>query len=73
MKLKADTLVLPVLQTAAEFDEIVRTHQQRVFGTLLRLTGNREHVEDLAQEVFLRLYRGMEHFRSSPPTSTASS
>jgi len=53
----------------------VREHQQRVFGMLLRLTGNRDNVEDLAQEVFLRLYRGWSTFagrRSSRRICTAS-
>jgi len=69
MKLSAHTVVLLALQTAAEFEEIVRTQQQRVFRTLLRLTGSRD-VEDLAQEVFLRLYRGLEHFRGDAQVST---
>ena len=41
-----------------------------VFRTLLRLTGDREQVEDLAQEVFLRLYRGLENFRGQAKVST---
>ncbi len=41
-----------------------------MFRTLLRLTGNRENVEDLAQEVFLRLYRGLENFRGDAQIST---
>ena len=34
-----------------------------VFSTLIRLTGSREHIDDLAQEVFLRLYRALPAFR----------
>ncbi len=45
------------------FEQIVRDHQEMVFRTLLRLNGNREHLEDLAQEVFLRLYRALPTFR----------
>lgn len=41
-----------------------------VFRTLARLTGSREHIEDLAQEVFLRLFRGMQHFRGDANIST---
>lgn len=37
---------------------------------LVRLTGSREHVEDLAQEVFLRLYRGLEEFRGEAKLTT---
>jgi RNA polymerase sigma factor (sigma-70 family) len=41
-----------------------------VFGTLIRLTGAREHVDDLAQEVFLRLYRALPAFRGESLLST---
>lgn len=37
---------------------------------LIRLTGSREQVEDLAQEVFLRLYRGLEDFRGEAKLTT---
>jgi RNA polymerase sigma-70 factor, ECF subfamily len=53
-----------------QFEAIVREHQAMVFRTLLRLTGDREQVEDLAQEVFLRLYRGLENFRGQAKVST---
>jgi len=48
----------------------VRDHQAMVFGTLLRLTGSREHVDDLAQEVFLRLYRALPSFRGEALLTT---
>lgn len=48
----------------------MREHQDFVFRTLLRLTGSREHVEDLAQEVFLRLYRGLQDFRGDAKLTT---
>lgn len=41
-----------------------------VFRTLLRLTGSREHVDDLAQEVFLRLYKALPGFRGEALVST---
>ncbi len=53
-----------------EFEEIVREHQAMVFRTLLRLTGDREQLEDMAQECFLRLYRGLESFRGQAKIST---
>jgi RNA polymerase sigma factor (sigma-70 family) len=49
--------------TDSSFEQIVHDHQAMVFRTLVRLTGSREHVEDLAQEVFLRLYRALAGFR----------
>ena len=53
-----------------QFEEVVREHQGFVFRTLARLTGAGEHVEDLAQEVFLRLYRGLEGFRGEAKVTT---
>jgi RNA polymerase sigma-70 factor (ECF subfamily) len=53
-----------------QFEEVVREHQEFVFRTLARLTGRGEHVEDLAQEVFLRLYRGLDSFRGEAKLTT---
>jgi len=59
------------LQAAdTSFEQIVRDHQTMVFSTLIRLTGSREHVDDLAQEVFLRLYRALPAFRGESLLST---
>ena len=41
-----------------------------VFRTLLRLTGSREHLDDLAQDVFLRLYRALPSFRGEALITT---
>src|ERR1700745_3285707 len=41
-----------------------------VFRPLLRLTGSREHLDDLAQEVFLRLYRALPSFRGEALLTT---
>lgn len=41
-----------------------------VFRTLIRLTGSRESIDDLAQEVFLRLYRALPAFRGEALLST---
>jgi RNA polymerase sigma-70 factor (ECF subfamily) len=52
------------------FEALVREHQLAVFRTLTRLTGSGPHVEDLAQEVFLRLYRALPSFRGDSAIST---
>jgi RNA polymerase sigma factor (sigma-70 family) len=52
------------------FEQLVRDHQSMVFRTLLRLTGSREHVDDLAQDVFLRLYRALPSFRGEALITT---
>jgi RNA polymerase sigma factor (sigma-70 family) len=58
------------LDTNASFEQVVRDHQAMVFRTLLRLTGSSEHVDDLAQEVFLRLYKALPGFRGEALVST---
>jgi RNA polymerase sigma-70 factor (ECF subfamily) len=58
------------LATDFNFEQIVRDHQTMVFSTLVRLTGSREQVDDLAQEVFLRLYRALPGFRGEALLST---
>ncbi|MGD0797502.1 MAG: sigma-70 family RNA polymerase sigma factor [Acidobacteriaceae bacterium] len=58
------------MPTDFSFEELVREHQAMVFRTLLRLTGSREHLDDLAQEVFLRLYRALPSFRGEALVTT---
>ena len=41
----------------ASFETLFLRHYDMVYGVLYRLTGTREEAEDLAQEVFMRLYR----------------
>ena len=44
------------------FEALFQRHYDLVYGVLFRLTGTRAEAEDLAQEVFLRLYqRPMVH------------
>lgn len=57
------------MQTAS-FEEIVREHGGMVFRMLVRLTGSREHVDDLAQDVFLRLHRALPSFRGDALLTT---
>jgi len=58
------------LTSPERFEELVREHQGMVFRTLTRLTGSGVQVEDLAQEVFLRLYRALPEFRGESLLST---
>jgi RNA polymerase sigma-70 factor (ECF subfamily) len=58
------------LTSPENFEALVREHQGMVFRTLTRLTGSGAQVEDLAQEVFLRLYRALPEFRGEAMLST---
>lgn len=48
----------------ATFAEIVRQHEGMVFGIALHSLGDRAQAEDLAQEVFLQLYRKLGEIES---------
>lgn len=53
------------------FAQLVRSHEGRVRSLLLRLTrGNRVLADDLAQETFLRAYRGLSGFEGRARFST---
>ena len=43
----------------------MRRHSRRIYGICYRFTGNRTEAEDLAQEVFLRVYRTLASYRSA--------
>ena len=45
------------------FQEMVLTYQDRVFGLVYRMLGNRQEAEDVAQEVFISVYRGIGNYR----------
>jgi RNA polymerase sigma-70 factor, ECF subfamily len=47
---------LEPLAPAPAFAQLVRAHQARVFSIALRLIGNREEAEEVAQDVFLQLH-----------------
>jgi RNA polymerase sigma-70 factor (ECF subfamily) len=54
----------------AAFEEIVRRWQQPVGRFLFRLVGRTELVNDLCQEVFLRVYNGQARYRDNGFFST---
>lgn len=46
------------------FNQIVSTYRKRISGTIARLIGRPEDVEDVAQDVFLRLYFSLDQLRT---------
>ncbi|MDE0884517.1 MAG: sigma-70 family RNA polymerase sigma factor [Myxococcota bacterium] len=52
------------------FEQLVRRHERRVFGLLMRMMGTREEAEDVAQETFLSLHRHGRRFRGESKFST---
>ena len=49
---------------SAAFNEIVLVYRKRILGTIARLIARHEDVEDVAQEVFLRLYFSLDQLRT---------
>jgi len=52
------------------FEDLVEAYQQRLVGVMHHLIGNAEEAEDLAQEVFLRVYRARKKYRARCKFST---
>jgi RNA polymerase sigma-70 factor, ECF subfamily len=50
---------------AGAFNQLVRAYRKRILGTISRLIGRPEDVEDVAQEVFVRLYYSLDQLRSA--------
>jgi RNA polymerase sigma-70 factor (ECF subfamily) len=55
---------------AAAFEELVSRYQARLLTVLRHLVGNREQAEDLAQEVFLRVYRARKSYQPGAKFAT---
>jgi len=51
-----------------QFRELIQTHQRMVFSIALRVTGEHGVAEEVAQDVFLELYRGGEKLESADHT-----
>ena len=49
----------------AAFGQVVSVYRKRILGTISRLIGRPEDVEDVAQDVFLRLYFSLDQLRTA--------
>jgi RNA polymerase sigma-70 factor (ECF subfamily) len=54
----------------AAFNQLVRLHQAAVYRQLLRVLGDAAEAEDLAQEVFVTVFKAIESFRGESRLST---
>lgn len=55
---------------AAAFTELVLRYQNRLLTVLEHLVGNREQAEDLAQDVFVRVFKARERYEPEAKFST---
>ncbi|MBE7453333.1 MAG: sigma-70 family RNA polymerase sigma factor [Kofleriaceae bacterium] len=52
------------------FRELVAEHRDRVYNLTLRMLGNRAEAEDVAQEVFIQVFKYIDDFREEAKLST---
>ena len=52
------------------FDVLVERHQRHVYQLCYRFAGNHEDANDLAQDVFIRAYRGLKTFKGNSSLGT---
>jgi RNA polymerase sigma-70 factor, ECF subfamily len=50
--------------------DLVAAHQRMVYGLAFNLLGNRDEALDVSQEVFLRVFRTLSHFRGQSALRT---
>ena len=54
----------------AAFKFLVDTYQDRVYNTAIGILQNAEDAEDVAQEVFVKVYRAIQNFKGESKLST---
>lgn len=52
------------------FDKLVLRYQDMVFNLCCRMLGDREDADDCSQDVFVKVYRSLKHFRFDSGFST---
>jgi len=52
------------------FNELVELYENRVFRLVFRMLGRREEAEDMAQEVFVQVFKAVGQFRGDSKLST---
>jgi RNA polymerase sigma-70 factor (ECF subfamily) len=59
-----------VARDEAAFNELVTAYERRVFALVFRMLGRRDEAEDLAQEVFVQVFKAIDQFRGESKLST---
>ena len=57
-------------QDAGAFEELMRRYQRPLVGFLMRLTGNLDVAQDLAEETFVRVWQSAPRYRPSAKFTT---
>jgi hypothetical protein len=72
-KFESDIMAEVAKGDLSAFREIVERYQHPLLSYIYRYTGDRTAAEDIAQEVFLRLFKGAKEYRHYFPLRPGSS
>jgi RNA polymerase sigma-70 factor (ECF subfamily) len=67
---EAEFVARLVARDETAFNQLVVTYERRVFALVFRMLGRREEAEDLAQEVFVQVFKAIDQFRGDSKLST---
>ncbi len=56
-----------IVRTAMTFEDVVREHQDAVYGAALRILGDRDAAQDAANQAFIKAYRSIDSYDRSRP------
>ncbi len=65
-----DSIFMDEQISKENFADIVNARQQMVYNTALGIVQNEEDAEDVTQEVFVKVYEGLDDFRRDAKIST---
>lgn len=67
---EAEFVARLVARDETAFNELVVTYERRVFALVFRMIGRKDEAEDLAQEVFVQVFKAIDQFRGDSKLST---
>jgi len=70
--MKTDNEIIQLFQQGNQsaFDELVKRHLDSVYRFFLKITGDEMDAEDLAQSVFIKLFKSLKKFRFNAEFTT---
>jgi RNA polymerase sigma-70 factor, ECF subfamily len=70
MSADADLIARAASGDAAAFQALVERHRSMVYRVAYQFAGNHHDAEDIAQEVFIKVYRSLDRFRQDAQLSS---
>ena len=70
MKTDEELIQLCLERDGHAWEALVRVHQTRILNLAYQFTGNEQEAQDLAQEIFVRLYESLDLYQKGRPFRT---